>query len=83
MEIPLDKVKKEWSTTKGLKEVAFLARYYAIFRDIFDGEEFKPVVWLDITYGSNSVHRGNILEPAKVSLITYSRYFKLNTFVYY
>ena len=71
MEIPLDEVKKEWSTTKGLKEVAFLAKYYAIFRDIFDGEEFKPLVWLNIAYGNDSVHRGNIIEPAKVSLIIY------------
>ena len=61
-------VKKEWSVTKGLKEVAYLAKYYAIFRDIFGGKEFMPAVWLDVHYNKDSVHRGNILEPAKVGI---------------
>ena len=72
MDIPLDIVKKEWSKAKGMKEITFLAKYYGIYRDIFGGEEFKPLVWLDITFDSNPVHRGNILEPAKVSFSSYS-----------
>ena len=72
MKIPLETVKKEWSRTKGLKEVAFLAKYYGIFRDVFAGEEFKPFVWMDIDFDISPVHRGNIMGPAKVSCLVES-----------
>lgn len=68
VKVPLETVKKEWIIAKGLKEVFFLAKYYAIFRDIFGGEEFKPAVWMDINFTDTAVHRGNMIEPAKVCM---------------
>ncbi|XP_065064199.1 large ribosomal subunit protein mL38-like [Rhopilema esculentum] len=65
LRIPLDKVKEEWSKTRGLKEVAFLAKYYGIFRDLFDGKEYQPNIWLDIEYQNVFAYRGNIIAPSE------------------
>ena len=70
VKIPLDKVKGEWSKTRGLKEVAFLAKYYGIFRDLFDGKEYQPNIWLDIEYQNVFAHRGNIIAPSEVCTVS-------------
>lgn len=64
--VPLDAVREEWSKTRGLKEVAFLAKYYELFRDIFDGTEFMPKVWLDVNFENKGVFRGNLIAPSEV-----------------
>ncbi len=68
MKIPLETVKIEWAKTRGLREVAFLAKYYGIFKHVFKGKEFKPQVWLDVNYENTRVHRGNIIQPSEVHL---------------
>ena len=67
VKIPLSTVKEEWSKNKGLKEVAFLAKYYGIFRDVFKGCDFQPSIWLDVNFENKAVHRGNILKPSEVT----------------
>ncbi|ELT90673.1 hypothetical protein CAPTEDRAFT_150382 [Capitella teleta] len=68
LEIPLDEVNELWMQENGPKHVKKLAEHYGIFKDIFNGGFFLPVVPLDINYEYegefvNPVYRGNRISP--------------------
>lgn len=73
LKLDMDKVHKEWRTESGPRHICRVAEHYGIFRDMFDGAHFNPVIPLDVWYDYDEefvtpVKYGNII-PAKEACI--------------
>ncbi|XP_065915392.1 large ribosomal subunit protein mL38-like [Dysidea avara] len=63
--IPLDKVAEEYrSTRQYFMHIKTIGTQFGIFRDVF-GTSFLPKVLATISYGSQHVYHGNIMEANK------------------
>ena len=56
----------DWLSTSGPKHVMNAAEHYGIFKDVTKDYSFIPKVNFEVTYTSNQVQWGNLLDPAKV-----------------
>jgi hypothetical protein len=70
----LDEVNDMWFHEYGPWHFQKIAEHYGIYKDLFDGDFFVPVVNIDINYEFdgqyiNPVIRGNRLTPTEVAFI--------------
>ncbi|XP_056020922.1 39S ribosomal protein L38, mitochondrial-like isoform X3 [Ostrea edulis] len=70
LKLDLDKVDEEsWNTNKK-EELHQLAEHYGVFRDLFGGATFYPIVNLDVSYDMSDeyeipVYHGNFITPSQ------------------
>jgi len=60
--IDVDAVESEWCEEFGLQEITKLATFYGIDRDIFNDQKIPVQTWLDVSFNSLPIHRGNFLS---------------------
>lgn len=66
--IPMDKVKADWWLESGPSHIERMAQHYAIFRDLFNGDFFRPSLELKVKYDYDDefvtpVYYGNVVCP--------------------
>jgi len=71
VKIPLDAVKKDWLTESGPGHIQTLAEHYGVYRDLFNGDYFTPVVNLNVCFDYSDelvtpVYYGNRIAPTEV-----------------
>ena len=66
MSIPLDEVQYEWQSHRGLHQLQTAGIHFNIFQDLYNGRVFRPLGFMEVTYGDKTVHRGTILTPSEV-----------------
>jgi len=68
LNISVDEVEEDWRREFGLAEINKLATFYAIDRDLFNGETFAMQTWLDVSFNDTlKIHRGNILHAGQLT----------------
>lgn len=73
VKIPLEEVKGEWLGESFPTQCKVMAKHYGIYRDLFDGAHFTPVINLDVLFEYDAeyvtpVYRGNKIPPVEVHL---------------
>ncbi|KAH9515779.1 39S ribosomal protein L38, mitochondrial [Bulinus truncatus] len=73
LQVDSHKVRDEWNREKMPEHVKKIAEHYGIFRDLFNGAHFFPVVPLDIFYDYNEefvtpIRSGNIIPASETSV---------------
>lgn len=71
VKVDVNKVREEWLTESMPEHVCKIASHYGIYRDLFDGAHFHPLVPLDISFDYDEefvtpVRYGNVIPAAEV-----------------
>jgi len=67
LRISVDEVEEEWRQEFGLAEINKLAEFYAIDRDLFNGQALPMQTWLDVSFNDSlNIHRGNLLTAGNL-----------------
>ena len=66
MSVPLEEVQSEWQTHRGLDQLKAAGTHFNIFQDLYGGQSFRPLGFMEVAYGEKMVHRGTILTPSEV-----------------
>jgi len=69
LKISIDEVEENWREEYGLSDVSKLSNFYGINRDVFNNKDIKVSTFLDISFDTLKIHRGNMVEPAKLSYL--------------
>jgi large subunit ribosomal protein L38 len=66
LSVPLDEAQGEWQLHGGLEQLQTAGTHFNLFQDVY-GRPFRPLGFMEVTYGSKAVHRGTILTPSEAS----------------
>ena len=61
-------VQREWRAYRGLDQLKTAGKHFNIFKDMFGGQSFRPLGFMEVAYGEKMVHRGTILTPSEVCI---------------
>ncbi|XP_019640401.1 PREDICTED: 39S ribosomal protein L38, mitochondrial-like [Branchiostoma belcheri] len=72
LKVPLDQVKEDWQASFGHEQLKDVATHYNIWKDLFEGAHFHPVVVTNVYYDCDDdhaipVYRGNVVTPTEAS----------------
>lgn len=77
--IDLDETRRIWLKTLASNHLHKIANHYGIFKDLFGGAYFMPVVQLEIDYALDNgklarVYNGNVIKPKEADKLPTVRY---------
>ena len=75
MVVPLDDVQREWRAYRGLDQLKTAGKHFNIFKDMFGGQSFRPLGFMEVAYGEKMVHRGTILTPSEVCIYQHTVFY--------